>query len=92
MTALVASNTDIDILGGIPFMRDNDIAIRPATSEIIIEGNEFIQYHPEQKQHSRVRRLDKLSLKAPQKKVIFPGEALSLQLPPTYQKYESVAV
>ena len=92
MTALVASNTDIDILGGIPFMRDNDIAIRPATSEIIIEGNEFIRYHPEQKLHSRVRRLDKLSLKAPQKKVIFPGEALSLQLPPTYQKYESVAV
>ena len=44
ITALVASNTDIDILGGIPFMRDNDIAISPATSEIIIDGREFVKY------------------------------------------------
>ena len=49
ITTLVASNTDIDILGDIPFMRDNDIAISPATSEIIIDGRELVKYDPSRK-------------------------------------------
>lgn len=93
MRALVAANTDIDILGGMPFMCHNDIAIRPATSEIIIDGEEFVRYNPQRKTgSSKIRRISHCSIQSTQKEVILPGENLSINVPPAFRKCESLAV
>lgn len=92
MTALVASDTDIDILGGIPFMRDNDVAIRPATNEIILNGDEFVTYNPNISNSPKVRRISQFSMQSPQKEVILPGEDLTFTLPHALRKSDSVAV
>ena len=39
LEALIASNMDVDILAGTPFMASNDIAVRPSNHEITLKGN-----------------------------------------------------
>ena len=41
---LVTRNDIGDIIGGEPFLEDNDIALRPARKQIIIRGKEIIPY------------------------------------------------
>ena len=41
----LVTKSDIgDIIGGEPFLEDNDIALRPARKQIIIRGREVIPY------------------------------------------------
>ena len=44
LEALVVKNLDVDILAGTPFMTGNDIAVRPATQEILIAGCDIVSY------------------------------------------------
>ena len=93
MTALVASDTDIGILGGIPFMRDNDIAIRPATSEIIIDGKDFIRYDASRRSAPpTVRRITEYSIKSERNQVVLPGESICIKVPQSLRLDDSVAV
>ena len=94
MTALVASNTDIDFLGGIPFMRQNDIAIRPATSEIILDGTDFVKYESSRGTGgSNVRRLTShVSIQSARREVILPGDSFQLKLPSKLCSDDTVAV
>ena len=44
LKALVVKNLDVDILAGTPFMTCNNIAGRPATQEILIDGFDIVSY------------------------------------------------
>ena len=44
LDGLVVRKLGDDILGGIPFMHDNDIGVRPFKSHIIIGGTDVIPY------------------------------------------------
>ncbi len=72
-----------DILGGIPFMSENDIGVRPFKSQIIIGGSTVIKYNSKGVCDPMVRRTHSHTLKAPPcQSVLLPGESLVLQTPP----------
>lgn len=74
LVALVCSD-QTDLLAGMPFMKRNDIAVRPATDEIIIDGKEFLKYDPIRKlKHSRANRVTQFTVQSDVRQVILPGE------------------
>lgn len=74
LKALVCSDKT-DLLAGMPFLKSNDIAIRPATDEIIIDGSEFVKYDPIRKvNHSKANRVTNFTIQSDSKQVILPGE------------------
>ena len=77
LSAIVCRDTDTEILAGVPFMKSNDIAIRPYSDEIIIGGTEFIKYNPS-RATSTVRKVVVYSEKT---QVILPGEVISFSVP-----------
>ena len=79
---LVVKHLNDDVLGGMPFMKDNDIAVRPAKSWIVIEGKEIITYNAKGVCTPMVRRSQSHVLRGPKQKcVVLPGEALLLETP-----------
>ena len=46
LPAIVCNDTDTEILAGVPFMKRNDVCIRPFNDEIILGGKEFVKYSP----------------------------------------------
>ncbi|KAL5011288.1 hypothetical protein ScPMuIL_009839, partial [Solemya velum] len=43
LQALVIANLEVDILAGVPFMILNDIAVRPATHQVILgDGTSYL--------------------------------------------------
>ncbi len=81
---LVVTNLGDDILGGIPFMSDNDIAVRPFKSQIIIGGSKIVNYDAKGVCEPMIRRTSaSYTLKAPtHQTVLLPGESLVLKTPP----------
>ena len=81
---LVVKNLGDDILGGIPFMSENDIGVRPSKSQIIIGGSDVIHYDSKGVCDPMVRRTHvSLTLRAPPcQTVLLPGESLCLKTPP----------
>ena len=47
LDALVVEDLDVDVLAGTPFMITNDISVRPAKGQVLIQGSEILAYHPE---------------------------------------------
>ena len=86
LDALVVEDLDVDVLAGTPFMITNDISVRPAKGQVLIQGSEILAYHPESSascQAHAVRRTQSFVLRssAPTT-VVLPGEYLELDLPP----------
>ena len=79
---LVVENLDAGILGGVPFMKSNDIAVRPATKEVILADGKIYTYgacHNTSKYHS-IRRT--VVLRAPPKPTtVWPGKFIELECP-----------
>ena len=85
---LVVTNLDVDILGGMPFMEDNDISIRPAKKEIKFGGNKIYTYSnpPPTLSRHQVRRA--AIIRAPNHPTtIWPGEELEVSAPPDNNDY-----
>ena len=81
LTALVCDIPEPTILAGMPFMKDNDVAIRPALSEIIIDGVETVKYNPQKSGEGKSRRVDSYTVRSQGTKVVLPGESVSFKLP-----------
>ena len=81
---LVVKTLGDDILGGIPFMHDNDIGVRPFKSHIILGGSKIIKYDTRGVCEPMVRRTNpSFVLRAPpHQTILLPGESLSLKTPP----------
>ena len=93
MTALVSNITDTQILGGMSFMRENDIAIRPATDEIILDGVDVIKYNPRRLDRpSSIRRVKHYTVQSSYRKVILPGESTLFNIPPQVASDGYVAI
>ena len=97
---LVAQNMDVDILAGVPFMAKNDISIRPAKEQIILENGTEICYkesprnnsHSDFKPHS-VRRTNTHILRGPDKTTtVWPGDYIELTLPELISEQSDVAI
>ena len=86
LDALVVEDFDVDVLAGTPFMISNDISVRPAKGQVLIQGSEILAYHPESSASSQahaVRRTQSYVLRSSTPTtVVLPGEYLELDLPP----------
>ena len=78
LAAVVCRFIDCDLLAGMPFMKSNDVAIRPYSNEIILNGSEIINYSPYGKSSNTVRRI---TIQSDQRKIILPGESLKVKVP-----------
>ena len=82
LDALVVKRLDVDVLAGNPFLSANDIAVRPAKHQIIIQGAEVVQYGAQHSQSASIRRTQAYLLRAPPKQtVIMPGDYVELKTP-----------
>lgn len=92
MVALVVTQSDTDILCGMPFMTSNDIALRPARSEIIIAGEEVVKYDPVSSKPKVLRVCQSYDVVSRSRQVILPGQSWSFKLPPDYDPSVPVAI
>ena len=86
LDGLVVEDLDVDVLAGTPFMITNDISVRPAKGQVLIQGSEILAYHPKSGANSQahaVRRTQSYVLRSSaHTTVVLPGEYLELDLPP----------
>jgi len=80
--ASFASNLDVDVLAGTPFMETNDKTIRPAKRQVILGDGTIFTYgsvnHPPT--HNAVRRVQ--VLRAPSSSTtVWPGDFIEIVLP-----------
>ena len=47
LDALVVEDLDVDALAGTPFMITNDISVRPAKGQVLIQCSEILAHNPE---------------------------------------------
>ena len=80
LEALVVSDIDVDILGGMPFMTLNNISLKPSRSEITLQDVVTISYNKDKPSlpHQTVRRTQAHVLKAPTATTLWPGEYMEL--------------
>lgn len=93
LNALVCNNmSDPTILAGMPFMEVNDIGIRPARAEIIVDGTEIIKYDTNRSGKPLSCRVSSYTLHSPTRSIIMPGESATFKLPSHVCKDESIAI
>ena len=85
LNALVCLNIDDDIIGGIPFMKDNNIVVDPANDTLIFkDSSQFCYSEPPPESKGLVRRTQAVVLRSGSRKhTIFPGEFIEIDLPTT---------
>ncbi|KAK3085124.1 hypothetical protein FSP39_024755 [Pinctada imbricata] len=84
LDALVVNDLDVDVLAGMPFMKRNDVGIRPSKNQVTIGDSLVIQYlsdnSPSKVHH--VRRAHAYILRSePTQTVVWPGSFLELKIP-----------
>ena len=89
LSAVVVRHMDTNILAGMNFMKKNDVALRPATDEIILGGTKVIKYDSTCKTNILARRVTSYMVKSDVRQVIMPGESAKFSVP---QMSGSVAV
>ena len=80
LNAVVCDPIDSDILAGMDFMKKNDVGIRPAMNEIMLNGNEFIKYDPRRKHLGQARSLTGYTIRSNSCRTVFPGECTEFQV------------
>ena len=82
LNALICRNIDDDIIGGIPFMKNNNIIIDAANDEIIFKNRSRFCYSGSPDTKGLVRRTQAHILRSgSDKRTVFPGEFIELDLP-----------
>ena len=80
LAAVVCRFIDCDLLAGMPFMKSNDVAIRPFSNEIILNGSEVINYNPFQNTSKTVRRI---TIQSEKRQIILPGQSFKVNVSET---------
>lgn len=84
--ALVVEHLDVDILGGMPFMKANDIHIRPAKNEVHIGDNVSFKYGLGGNNKYIIRRTQASLLRAEKSCTIWPGDVMHMKIPAEWQE------
>ena len=85
LDALVVRQLDVDVLAGNPFLVANDIATRPAKRQIIIQGENIVQYGPQPGSRTTIRRTQAFVLRSPPVQVaVLPGDFIELSTPDSF--------
>lgn len=79
---LVVEQLDVDFLGGVPFMKVNDIQIRPARNQITFSDGHCVDYGRNNNLPNHSVRLAKSRLlRADQSCTVWPGNYVELEIP-----------
>ncbi len=82
LDGLVVEQLDVDVLAGNPFLDLNDVAVRVAKKQIVINGHDVLYYGGHAKETASVRRTQSYLLRSPPRQsVILPGEYLEISTP-----------
>ena len=81
LDALVVEQLDVDVLAGQPFCVANDVAVRPAKCQIIIQDQDVVLYNSQAHKPASVRRTQAYILRSPTQTVLLPGEFVQLPTP-----------
>ena len=94
LEALVVSDIDVEILAGTPFMITNDVSVRPAKSEITLNGSITLKCDREVIQSSAhgVRCVRACVLRASQSTTLWPGDYIDAKIPEELSNEEELAV
>ena len=80
LEALVATALEDEILGGIPFMKENDVWLRPS-KDIIGIGDKIYPYQVANSCRSTTRRIQSTLLRSPSNTKVWPGNYVQLEVP-----------
>ena len=78
ITALVVTSLDCDILGGVPFCRENDIGVHLKDEEFSLHGKR-LSYGAKPKQVQNIFRVESVLLRNDTDKVVMPGEFIEFE-------------
>ena len=82
LDALVVKQLDVDVLAGNPFLVLNDIAVRPARSQIVVGDEDVVHYGPQPLKTAAIRRTQAHVLHCPPSQtVLLPGDYVELKTP-----------
>ena len=76
LQAVVVEELDCDVLGGMPFMQDNDIVLDLPKHKIVIGGKHEISYSPYRQRSSHSCR--SVILRPTKRQVLFPGDYIEV--------------
>jgi len=78
---LVVENLDVDVLAGTPFMETNDVAVRPAKREVILDDGTLYKYGSSTPKEANTAARRAFVLRASTtSNTIWPAEILEIQL------------
>jgi len=93
LDAVVVKDLDVAILGGIPFLKDNNIVLDIPHDQIIIDNKHIIKYNiSSHAPDLTILRTQSHLLRSPEKHVIFPGEYVDLLAPSDLKHDIDIAV
>ncbi len=78
---LVVKSLDVPIIGGIPFMKTNDITLRPALNQFILKDGTIINYGKQRFPKVPTVRRAHVLRGPPQSTTIWPGSFLEIDVP-----------
>ena len=87
LEALVAPDLEDEVLGGSPFMKENDVWVRPK-KQIVGIGESTYYYNVNNTRSSSTRRVQAEVMKSPSNVTIWPGDFLQLQVPDQFADEE----
>ena len=80
-----------DVVAGTPFLKLNDIYVRPAKRTIYIGDEEVIKYKPARSIQSTNREVAAI-LRAPHQTVLLPGDIINFDIPDKLQGETHIAI
>jgi hypothetical protein len=94
LEAVVVEELDCDILGGMPFLKVNEIVLDAPRDKIIVQGKHGISYTGNRvpKKPPGVGHSQTFLLRANERAVIWPGDYVQLEVPDNLHDGEVVAV
>ena len=91
LDALVIDDLDVDVLGGMPFMKNNDVSLHPGRNEIVVKDSVIKYGHPRPRVTlPNIRRTQVDLIRAPGKASVYPGEYIELAIPPEFADSELI--
>ena len=92
LDALVVKRLEDEVLAGNSFLAINDIALRPAKKQIVVQGRAVIPYGDGPLKSSSACRAQSYILRSTSKSVLLPGDYLQLPTPDLIRTDSPVAI
>jgi len=94
LEAVVVEDLDCDILGGMPFLKSNEIILDAPNDKLIVHGSHSISYgsHTTKIRPSKAYQGKAFLLRASEQTVIWPGDYVQLKVPDDLCMEELLAV